>query len=351
MEQYKVDWASWLTVLDSVDARVSIHSPEGAILHANPKLQEQANGKGELLGRLCDEAFPSGSCPHAEAFAERRPVHVEIRTNGDSSGSEVTVVPLFDSAGGPQGFVRIERSFSAPIATQVALLKAERFASLGRMMAGIAHDIGTPLNIISGYAEYLLMRSRNDASGNKELTAILEQTRRVAEYIRILLDLTRPSNAKSDAIELKGFLEDSLELMGSHLRKANVSASLTCKTAPPVIYGDGARLRQAFFNLVLDAGKRVGPGGRVELAIEQFPDEKDFIAVTIIAAFRDGRIDDGSESFDGHLWAAEDIGLALAREILDECRAKVASLTLAERGVALVVYLPKTAIKQNEAYR
>src|SRR5438128_11770060 len=102
------------------------------------------------------------------------------------------------------------------------------------------------------------MRTKSEETGHKELMAILEQTRRVAEYIRIMLDLARPSQGRVDAIELKGFLGDSLDLMGSHLRKASVRVVLDCKSAPPVIYGDGPRLRQAFFHLLLSAGRGLG---------------------------------------------------------------------------------------------
>src|SRR5262249_1080458 len=152
----------------------------------------------------------------------------------------------------------------------------------------IAHDVGTPLNIISGYAEYLLMRTKAEETGRKELTAILEQTRRVAEYIRIMLDMARPSQGRGDAMEFKGFLGDSLELMGSHLRKAGVRVTLSCKSTPPVIYGDGPRLRQAFFNLILNAGRRVGAGGQLELNIEQSPDLPGYITVMLTGADREG---------------------------------------------------------------
>jgi signal transduction histidine kinase len=232
--------------------------------------------------------------------------------------------------------------------SQDALLKVEHFATLGQMMSGIAHDVGTPLNIISGYAEYLLMRTKPEETGHKELMAILEQTRRVAEYIRIMLDLARPSQGRVDAIELKGFLGDSLDLMGSHLRKASVRVVLDCKSAPPVIYGDGPRLRQAFFNLLLNAGKRLGAGGQLELIIEQPAEMPGFIGVQLLGVDREGRSQNYAESFAGFLsverrWGAEDMGLALAKEILDDYGAKVAALPVDGRGVALVVYLPKGA--------
>ena len=163
-----------------------------------------------------------------------------------------------------------------------------------------------------------------------------------------MLDLARPSQGRVDAIELKGFLGDSLELMGSHLRKASVRVVLSCKSAPPVIYGDGPRLRQAFFNLLLNAGRRVGAGGQLELSIEEPAEMPGYIGVRLLGIDKEGGSHDYAESFAGFLaaqrhWGAEDMGLALAKEILDEYGAKVAARPVAEGGVALVVYLPKRA--------
>ena len=355
MDRY-AGWPSWLPLLDFIDEEVSIHSMDGAILHVNRKLLNGGESLAEeFVGRRCDEAFPVGSCPHVEALARKEPVELHTSSGAGHVGRRVTIVPFFGETGEAEGFARIACSSNALAPSHEALLKAERFATLGQMMAGIAHDVGTPLNIISGYAEYLLMRTPSQEAGHKELTAILEQTRRVAEYIRIMLDLSRPSHGRADAIELRGFLGDSLDLMGSHLRKVSVQASLTCKTGPPVIYGDGARLRQAFFSLVLNAGRRVGAGGRLELVIEQFSDMPDFVGVMLLVTDKDGLGTDCSETFAGFLaeskWGAEDVGLALAKEILDECGAKVAAPTVAGRGVALVVYLPKVTGGRTAAGR
>lgn len=345
MEQQK---APWLRLLDFLDEEVTLHSADGQILYANQRLLESSGGAAfEWLGKPCEVVFPPEQCPHVEALRDRAPVQIEA--NGEPSGRRrtVTVVPLMGANGEVEGYARLS---ALPRATpsQEALLKAEHFATLGQMMSGIAHDVGTPLNIISGYAEYLLMRTKGEATGHKELTAILEQTRRVAEYIRIMLDLARPSQGRVDAIELKGFLGDSLELMGSHLRKASVRVELSCQSAPPVIYGDGPRLRQAFFNLLLNAGRRLGAGGHLELGIEEPPEMPGFIGVRLTGVDREGRSQDFAESFAEFLaprrnWGKEEMGLMLTRGILDEYGAKVAALPVEGQGVSLIVYLPKRA--------
>jgi signal transduction histidine kinase len=348
MELTEQSKASWLRLLDYLDEEVSIHSADGQMLYANRRLLNANGGvAAEWLGRRCDEVFPPGSCPHEEALKSKLPVEIQTEAREGLEGQRLAVVPLLGVTGEVEGFARICGPAQA-MPSQQALLKAEHFATLGQMMSGIAHDVGTPLNIISGYAEYLLMRTKGEGVGQKELTAILEQTRRVAEYIRIMLDLARPSQGRVDAIELKGFLGDSLEMMGSHLRKASVRVGLSCKSAPPVIYGDGPRLRQAFFSLLLNAGRRLGAGGQLELSIEAPAEMPGFIGMRLMGVDREGRNQDFAELFAGFLaarrgWGAEDMGLMLTKEILDEYGAQIATQSVEGRGVALVVYLPKGA--------
>src|ERR1044072_4454356 len=147
--------AAWLNLLDFFDEAVSIHTKDGQVLYINARLLETLGGEADAwLGRRCDDLFPQGDCPHEEALKSGKPVRVKSAADGRT----VTVVPLSGEADEAAAFARIVSRPEMP--SQDALLKAEHFATLGQMMSGIAHDVGTPLNIISGYAEYLLMRTK-----------------------------------------------------------------------------------------------------------------------------------------------------------------------------------------------
>ena len=76
----------------------------------------------------------------------------------------VSFEPLSDG-NKQQGFIRVMRDVSEARNAHLQLLKAERFATLGQLLSGVAHDVGTPLNVISGYAEFLMMRKNPEESG------------------------------------------------------------------------------------------------------------------------------------------------------------------------------------------
>src|SRR5262249_1877662 len=254
----------------------------GQILWANRKLCDlYGKSLSELRGLSCEEAFHQVgiACPDTRVFT--RGEHVQLAEKVVVSGKtlSVTLEPLFDSLEKTRGFIRLMRDNASERRASAQLREAERFATLGQLLSGVAHDVGTPLNVISGYAEFLLMRTSPDGQGYKELTAILEQTRRIAAVFGEALDLSRPPQGRVDAIEIKALVTDSLALVGHHLRRSNVKASITCRITPPLIYGEAAQLRQALFNLLVNAIEHVG-GGHLHVVIAQGNEVPGFVGIT-----------------------------------------------------------------------
>jgi PAS domain S-box-containing protein len=336
-------------MLNALPDGVSLHSKASRIVLTNLKvckIYEQTPEK--LKGMSCDEVFHNDGldCPHQKVLSTGQKAQFDGILKRDGRSYEVFINPVTDDDGQVEGYIRVMRDVTDRQHVEEQLLKAERFATLGQMISGIAHDVGTPLNIISGYTEYLLMRTKPEGQGHRELSTILNQTRRIAEFIRQMLDLARPAQNRSDAIGLKGFLSESLDLMGHHLRKADVRAQVTCNVSPPLIYGDSPRLRQAFFNLLLNAAHQVGPGGKIEIEIEDSPQSEDMILILILGEEKGGRGHDFSRSLAGFLSSSPGegvvgMGLSLAREVLEAFGAKVCSLDLGADKVPLAIYLPR----------
>jgi C4-dicarboxylate-specific signal transduction histidine kinase len=160
-----------------------------------------------------------------------------------------------------------------------------------------------------------------------------------------MLDLARPVQGRKDAIELKNFLAESVDLMGHHFRKADVKVTIDSRIDPRTFYGDAPRLRRAMFNLLLNAISTVGQGGRLEIAIDESPHKPDFAMIVLGGVEKDGADHDFSHSFAGFLSGKEGesslgMGLSLAREVLREFGAEVDSFAMADRGIPLVVFLP-----------
>jgi signal transduction histidine kinase len=146
-------------------------------------------------------------------------------------------------------------------------LESARLATTREIVSGVGHDVGTPLNVISGYSEYLLMGLGEDARGRKELSSILEQTRRVAQMIQQMLDVVRtPPGESGHSRPLTVFCDEALHLATYMLRKAQVKFVIEGTASEQVrVSGDLSLLHQAVFNVLSEAAKRAGVGAQLIL--------------------------------------------------------------------------------------
>jgi PAS domain S-box-containing protein len=338
----------WTSVVDTLPVGISIHSTSGEIIWVNKKLCDiYGKSISELKGLDCQQVFhrEDSPCPHEQVLATGSSVHIESEVTIAGRILSLTIEPLLDEGGRTRGFLRVLSDITTERRAREQVIKAERLATLGQILSGIAHDVGTPLNVISGYSEYLLMRTSPEGHGYKELSAILHQTRRIAAMFGEALDLARPSHGRKDPIAIQPLLIGAVDLVGHSLRKADVKVELTCRIEPPLIYGEAPQLRQALFNLLLNAGQLVGVGGRLEVVIEEAPDKPGFLALALWGTDAGGASHDFSQSLGSLLDPHFDegtvgIGLSLVKEILNDAGAIIRSGRVCERGIPLIVYLP-----------
>lgn len=338
-------WSNqWDAILNSLSDPVSVHSVTGEIVWANKRLCDVYSiTLSELLGLRCEQAFPNegaGALNDQDRGGSQTEYEVAVRERLWL----VTIRPL-SADHKALGFVRQMRDVTEQRRARRQLLDAERFASLGQMLFGIAHNIGTPLNIISGYSEFLLMRTKPDEQGHKELSAILDQTKRITLLLSEALDVVRSGQRVASPIDLKGLLADVLNLAAHYFRKTQVSVQLTCGTGSPLIYGGAPQMRQALFSLMLNASQSVGAGGRLEVIIGASHGMPGYLSVSIRGTEVNGQAHDFSRSFRSFVDGGDELfatgfGLSLARQVLDAAGAMLAFEGAEDRGVPIVVHLP-----------
>jgi signal transduction histidine kinase len=145
---------------------------------------------------------------------------------------------------------------------QSALLRAEKLASVGRLAAGVAHEIGNPLAAIGNYMELL---GRRGAAPDL-VAAIEREAARIDTIVRSLLDYARPRDAVREPLDLGAVAERAVELLRSQGSLRSVSVEVLRGEGLPAMLGDPAALEQVFVNLLLNAVDAAGEGGRIAVA-------------------------------------------------------------------------------------
>ena len=338
---------SWNILLGAVSDGVSIHSSDGLVLRGNKRLADIYGLElADLTGRGCSELFHQDgqACPHEEVVRTVREVGMLLTRDGKIFRVSLSPIPGEDLS--VRGYIRLMHEVTSEEAARKGRMGSAYVSTLHRMISAMAHDIGTPLGIISGYSEYLLMKAKPGEAGHKELNTILQQTRRIAEAIRQMVDLVRAPENRIDAVAIGALLTDVMNLVRQEVKKSGVAVDLHCKDTTPLIYGNSPSLKQAFFNLVIHACENIGQGGRLGLYVEA-PVAKPggFASVTLEGIGAGGAPFDLAEAFSGFVAADSDedaltANLSLTREILEAAGARM-SLTGGGQGPArLAIELP-----------
>ncbi|MCA9545998.1 MAG: two-component sensor histidine kinase, partial [Myxococcales bacterium] len=159
----------------------------------------------------------------------------------------------------------LQATIGALEAARDDLVRSEKLATVGRLAAGVAHEVGNPLSAVVGYLDYL-----QAGKGSEELRAeLFQRTRkeleRIRTTVRLLLDFSRPAPDQPVAVRLQEVVRSAAELSGYHEALRHVTIEVQ-GDAPPV-QADPARLRQVFVNLLLNAGQAQGGQGTVHVAL------------------------------------------------------------------------------------
>ncbi len=138
-------------------------------------------------------------------------------------------------------------------------------AVAGRLASGLAHEIGTPLNIVSGRAEFLLHNLPADDPRRAELQVIIAQIDRISTMIRSLLDTVRPLKPTIQNIGVKSVVDDLLILLTHTARRHGVTLDVSVPEDLPPVRADRNQLQQVLINLLMNAFEAARPAGAVRL--------------------------------------------------------------------------------------
>jgi signal transduction histidine kinase len=149
--------------------------------------------------------------------------------------------------------------------TQQQLRLTERVAELGTLAASMAHEIGTPMNVILGRAEYL-MRRTDDATMKKGLETIATQVERITKLMNQLLTFARRGPANFRPMDLQRVVTDCLESVQERLSRYRIQVVFERDEELPEIHGDRDQMMQVLLNLVLNAVQAMPEGGTLRMA-------------------------------------------------------------------------------------
>jgi signal transduction histidine kinase len=145
------------------------------------------------------------------------------------------------------------------------LQQAQKLASLGRLASEVAHEIGTPLSIISGRTEVIQKKLPPDHPLARDAGTVLRQVERISRILRQLLDYARPRRLTRNPLSVEPVFHRVVELLDPLAGRRHVTLVAQVPGALPPILADADQLQQVLLNLVTNALDATSPGGQVRL--------------------------------------------------------------------------------------
>jgi C4-dicarboxylate-specific signal transduction histidine kinase len=202
-----------------------------------------------------------------------------------------------------------------------SLLRSEKLATVGRLAAGVAHEVGNPLGAITGYAE--LARTRLPARGDPLLANAIDRIAsaavRIDHTVRGLLDFARPGASELGPVSVPAALEAALELARVQPRFRNVEVTVRIPDRLPRVQGRDRELCQVFLNLLLNAADAMEGRGRIAVDAVEAPGG---VEITLADTGSGIAMDDIPRVFDPFFstkapGAGSGLGLAITHSIVD----------------------------------
>ena len=262
-----------------------------------------------------------------------------IRLDGTEVDVEVVAARFVDEEGvGVEVFLRdvTERK-----SLEEQLKKAERLAELGTLASGMAHEIGTPMNVILGRAEYLMDRVR-DETVKKGLQTIVAQVERITRVMNQLLAFARRKPPERELFALREVIETSLEMFHERLAKSRVEVETQIDDSCSKVRADRDQMSQVLINLIMNAIHAMPEGGILRIGLSS---EEELVKLTVADSGQGIPGDVVEKIFEPFFTTKEfgkgtGLGLTVVKGIIEEHQGAITVDSEEGKGTTFSILLP-----------
>ena len=262
------------SVVDHLEDAVALFAPDGVLLFANPSMRASL--------RVMPHAAPSAGESNALAdllsvdHPYRRAVEETLAGHKARDAQRVSVPGAGDrliltymvggSGAAPLGVMLVSRNIAYLSEVESTLSYSRKLAALGRLSAGIAHEVKNPLNATMIHLELLKMQVQDAPAAMEHLQVIAAQLRRLDEVVQGFLKFTRPADPDLRPTALDTLIRELLPIIHAEAGKSGVDVRVEVPASLPDVSADAGMLQQAFLNLALNACQAMPQGGRLRIA-------------------------------------------------------------------------------------
>jgi PAS domain S-box-containing protein len=292
-------------------------------------------------------------CPLLETINSKKPnqtTHVHLDKNNNKIYYSISTYPLFEDDT-VIGAVEFSRDITKDINTQRAMIHQEKLVSIGRLSAGVAHEINNPLTTILTTAMLLQEDLKPDDPQYDELDTIAKEAMRCRKIVTSLLDFARQTQPMKKECNINNLIRESAALTQKQAAFKDVAFSHQLADNIPPIFLDKGQIQQSLINLILNAIEATAPGGSITIT-SQFENGKKNIEIQVIDTGHGISREDLSKVFDPFFTTKNEgtgLGLAITHGIIEQHHGAIEVASKKGGGTTFKIKLPIKPGDENVA--
>ncbi|MDY0039743.1 MAG: ATP-binding protein [Desulforhabdus sp.] len=241
-----------------------------------------------------------------------------------------------------------ERTRALEVAQQ-QLVRSEKLASLGKLSAGVAHEINNPLTGILTFSQLLMEQFPATSQEHQDLKVIVQETIRCRNIVRGLLEFARQSTPEKSPIDVEELLQEILHIVGNQESFRDILLQREIEPDIPRLMADRDQLKQVLFNVVVNAAEAMASGGTLQIRARFVP-ERSQVALEFIDDGPGISPDNLNKLFDPFFTTKEmgtGLGLAISYGIIEAHRGNIEVESTVGEGTHVTITLPAEASAQK----
>jgi len=259
-------------IVESINVGVFAVDLEERVESWNAQMEVMyAMSRQEAVGQYLRDILPANFVTEFLRLKDEPGVHNLYRfrlhtRSGENRCANVAIAPLVSRNFEVVGRIIIVDDITERMELEAQLTQADKLSSIGLLAAGVAHEVNTPLAVISSYTQMLAKQVRGDMRVAPLLDKITQQTFRASEIVNGLLNFSRTGAAEFTELDLNHVIEETLKLLEHQFRVSQVQLATSLDDKLPTILGNSGKLQQVFLNLFLNAKDAMAAGGTLSVS-------------------------------------------------------------------------------------